>query len=284
MMMRNVARVVVMVAMLAGVARGEIAVGDGQTIAFMGDSITQAGGNSPGGYARLVIRGLEANGIKAKPVFAGVSGHKSNQMLNRLGRDVLEKKPDWMTLSCGVNDVWHGERGVPLEDYKRNITAIVDQAQAAGVKVVILTATMIGEDQANANNQKLIPYNEFLRELAQEKGCRLADLNADMQAAVEKANEELKYEGHKLTTDGVHMAVRGNVMMAEGVLRAFGLDEAEMETARAKWRETPGVAEVSLKMPLTLREYETLEARARERGESVAAMVKGWVKEKVEGE
>ena len=47
---------------------------------------------------------------------AGISGHKSDQMLARLDKDVLSKKPQWMTLSCGVNDVWHGPRGVPLDE------------------------------------------------------------------------------------------------------------------------------------------------------------------------
>ena len=71
-------------------------------------------------------------------------------MLARLDKDVISKKPQWMTLSCGVNDVWHfklklGKRtfqGVGLEDYKKNIRAIVDKAQAAGIKVMILTSTM----------------------------------------------------------------------------------------------------------------------------------------------
>ncbi len=40
---------------------------------------------------------------------------------------------------------------------------------------------MIREDQATAENQKLLPYNDFLRALATEKKCLLADLNADMQ-------------------------------------------------------------------------------------------------------
>lgn len=73
-------------------------------------------------------------------------------MLARLEKDVLSKKPDGMTLSCGVNDVWHGAREVKLEDYKQNITAIVDRAQAAGVKVMIRTSTMIKEDQKNDLN------------------------------------------------------------------------------------------------------------------------------------
>ena len=79
-----------------------------------------------------------------------------------------------MTWSCGVNDVWHGVNGVPLENHKKNITAIVDKAQAAGVKIVILTSTLIREDQANPENQKLVGDNEFLRTLAAEKKCLLS--------------------------------------------------------------------------------------------------------------
>ena len=206
-----------------------IAVKDGQKIAFMGDSITEAGAG-PNGYVTLVIRGLEANGVKATSIPAGISGHKSNDMLKRLENDVLNKKPDWMTLSCGVNDVWHGANGVPLDKYKENITAIVEKCQAAGVKVMILTSTMIGEDQPNANNQKLIAYNDFLRELAKEKKCLLADLNADMQAAIAKAGPDKK--GNLLTGDGVHMNPAGNVMMATGVLKAFGLSAEQITKAR----------------------------------------------------
>jgi lysophospholipase L1-like esterase len=76
-------------------------------------------------------------------------------MLARVDKDVIKKKPQWMLLSCGVNDVWHGKRGVALPDYKKNITAIVDKAQKAGIKVVIMTASMIREDAKNQFNTTL---------------------------------------------------------------------------------------------------------------------------------
>jgi len=217
---------------MAQVKAAEVAVKDGEKIAFMGDSITQAGAK-PGGYVMLVISGLEANGIKATAIPAGISGHKSNQMLARLEKDVLSKEPDWMTLSCGVNDVWHGARGVPLEQYKENITKIVDECQAAGIKVMILTSTMIKEDAANPNNQKLALYNAFLVELAKEKKCLLADLNAAMQAQIAAAGADRN--GNLLTRDGVHMNAAGNQMMAAGVLKGFGLDEAQVKKARESW-------------------------------------------------
>tara|TARA_B100001029_G_C15013799_1_gene425984 strand:- start:349 stop:1074 length:726 start_codon:yes stop_codon:yes gene_type:complete len=213
-------------------AMAEIAVKEGEKIAFLGDSITQAGAR-PNGYVRLAIQGLESAGVSTSAIPAGISGHKSNQMLARLERDVLSKKPDWMTLSCGVNDVWHGKRGVSLTDYKVNITKIVDQCQGAGVKVVILTSTMIGEDKDNPNNKKLATYNGFLRELAKEKKCLLADLNTDMQSIIETSSD--KKNGKLLTSDGVHMNPDGNKMMAVGVLRAFGLNAEQVKAAQAAW-------------------------------------------------
>ena len=212
----------------------KIAVANGQKIAFMGDSIT-AGGRRPGGYCQLVLAALKDQGIEATPVFAGISGHKSNQMLARLEKDVLRHKPDWMTLSCGVNDVWHGARGVDLPSYKKNITAIVDQAQAAGVKVMLLTSTMIRENQANPQNQKLVGYNNFLKTLAKEKNCLLADLNGDMQAALKKFPSDAP-KGKQLTRDGVHMNKAGNIMMARGVAKAFGLTDEQLDESAKNWK------------------------------------------------
>ncbi len=248
---------------------GEIIVKSGEKLAFLGDSITQFGANTPGGYAKLVISGLDANGIKVEPVFAGIGGHKSNDMLARVDRDVLSKKPNVMTLSCGVNDVWHGANGVPLDKYKENITALIDKVQAAGVKPVILTSTMINEDQPNANNQKLIAYNEFLVALAKERGMPLADLNSQMQEAIKKAKETNAPKPNKanyLTNDGVHMAPQGDQMMAEGVLRALGLDDAQIAKAKAAWLEIPASTKLqNTNRMVSLKEYNKLaEAAAKE--------------------
>ena len=248
---------------------GELLLKSGDKLAFLGDSITAQGGGSPGGYARLVISGLEANGIKVEPVFAGISSHQSNDMLARVDKDVLSKKPNVMTFSCGVNDVWHGEKGIPLDKYKENITALVDKVQGADVKPVILTSTMIGEDQLNSNNQKLIPYNEFLRAFAKERKLPLADLNSQMQEAIKKAKETNASKPNKanyLTRDGVHMAPQGDQMMAEGVLLALGLDDAQIAKAKAAWLEIPASIKLqnSNKM-VSIKEYNKLsDAAAKE--------------------
>ena len=215
-------------------SHGAIAVKSGEKIGFLGDSITQGGWSSPTGYVRLVMAGLKANGIDAEAVPAGISGHKSNQMLARLENDVLSKKPQWMTLSCGVNDVWHGAKGVPLDQYKENITKIVDTAGAAGAKVVITTATVIYEKLDSPQNVQLAPYNDFLRALAKEKNLPLADLNAMFH---ERIKAENKPDKKVVTSDGVHMNGEGNKLMATGVLRAMGFDDAAMAKAQESWTE-----------------------------------------------
>ena len=213
-------------------AFADILVKTGEKVAFLGDSITQGGWGNPKGYVHLVVDGLAANDVKVEPVPAGISGHKSNDMLNRLDRDVISKAPNWMTLSCGVNDVWHGARGVNLEDYKKNITAILDKAAAANIKVLVTTATVINEDLANAENTKLADYNAFLRTIAAERKAPLADLNAMFQERIKAENKPGK---KTITHDGVHMNAEGDKIMARGVLKAFGLDEVQMKKGEDAW-------------------------------------------------
>jgi len=235
-----------------------IVIKNGEKIVFLGDSITAIGADSPAGYARQVIRGLEANGIKASMVGAGVGGNKSDQMLARMDTDVVAQHPDWMTLSCGVNDVWFD---LPLDQYRQNITKIVEKAQAENIKVVIMTATGIYEDPAGSKNQEMLPYNAFLRQLAREKNCLLADPNADLQAAVIAAGGGAQSKlGNVMTSDGIHPNALGNQVVALSLLKALGLDAVQLQKARNAWLDLPHLCDVELQGSLTLRQYEELDA------------------------
>jgi hypothetical protein len=192
-------------------------------------------------------------------------------MLARLERDVLKKNPDWMTLSCGVNDVWHGDRGVLLPDYKKNITAIVDRAQAKGIKVMILTSTMITEDAADKRNVRLAAYNAFLKQMAAEKSCLFADLNGAMQAALVPSS---KISGGKqLTNDGVHMNVRGNIMMAKCVLRAFGLSDKQLAKITMDFETIKDSTQLRSKVQLNAKELQKLQLAAGKLGLTVDQLI-----------
>lgn len=265
-MKKNVFAVILL--LLACSLSAQIAVKKGEKIAFLGDSITQLGKSKTPymGYLHLVIDGLARSGVKAEAVPAGISGHKSIQMLARVDKDVIGKKPQWMLLSCGVNDVWHGKRGVALPDYKKNITAIVDKAQKAGIKVVIMTASMIREDAKNQFNTTLKDYNDFLRTLAKEKKCLLADINAEMQKEV-YSRELAVIKGNKLTYDGVHMNGRGHMMMASVILETFGVPAAKVQEYRKDWEKKYTASRMNVL--LNFEQEMRLNKKANEKGMSI---------------
>ena len=262
------------VAVAAGVVNAEICIKTGDTIAFLGDSITAQGNRNPAGYVNLVMKGLKICGVSAKKIPAGIGGHKSVQMNERLDRDVISKKPQWMTFSCGVNDVWHDRKGtgVPLEKYKTLVSDIFDRCAAAGIQVIVFTATMITEDPEAKENKKLAAYNDWLRAEAKRRSLRLADLSAAMHATLAEMRKTDKTKGNKLTRDGVHMGYKGNCMMAWGVLKAMGVDESMKGRIFAEFDRIPGAYPVTV--DFSAEEYAIFEAKAKEAGKSAAEFAK----------
>jgi len=215
---------------------GAVELKENARVAFLGDSITQNGWNNADGYVRLVELAFKTLDVKATVIPAGVSGNKSPDMLKRLDRDVLSKKPDVVLFSCGVNDVWHGLipslKGVSKEDYVKNCGEILDRIRKSGATPVVLTPTMIGEEPNAAANVKLAEYIAALAEAAKARGVEVVDLNAAMRAALKTTAPNRA--GMRLTFDGVHMNFTGDCMMAREILRGLGLagrDDAAVEKA-----------------------------------------------------
>ncbi len=230
---------------LAPIFAGDVAelavpIRSGDTIAFLGDSITAAGI-----YCRLVAHGLKTRNIFPELVVAGVPGNTSKHMLERLD-SVLQSKPQLLVLAAGVNDIWHGDptvkigvfqpspgMGVTLEDYTINVTEIVDRAIAAGARVMLTTITPIREDPAFKLNVQAREYNAFLHDLARERNLPIAPLHEAMFAEIAK--------GRRLTGDGVHPGFDGHAIMAKEILRTMGLNEPGLAAAEREWREAPVV-------------------------------------------
>lgn len=211
-------------------------------IVCLGDSITQ-GGEGPGGYVWLVRRYLTQLYPEVEVINAGISGHKSTDMLARFQRDVLDKKPQLVTISVGVNDVWHGfydnhpngdgPRGVTLEDYRKNVEEMMRRAEAAGVRVVLLSTTVIHEDLQNRENAKLVGYNAALRDLARRHRAVFADLQKPFQALI-KDYRATGARDDLLTVDGVHMNPLGNKVMAHALLSALEVPADLRDKVRAE--------------------------------------------------
>ena len=106
-----------------------------------------------------------------------------------------------------------------LEEYKSNVRAIYDKAARAGILVVAVTPTLIGEDPASEKNRVLDQFADFIREEAKLRGLPLADPRADEVAALAALPQG---GGLHFTYDGVHPVQAGNELIARSILRALG--------------------------------------------------------------
>jgi lysophospholipase L1-like esterase len=206
----------------------ELQLKQGDTIVTIGDSITEQAG-----YVHdldAVIAQQYADLKIPKAINKGISGQKAEDLVARFDKDVVQLKPTYVTVSIGINDVWHRVKQPHdpkvLAAYRENVAKMVDMAQAAGIKVILLTPTVIEENPNSEGNQRLAAYVDAVKQIAAEKKCQVVNLHGIFLDALKKKPKDLS--GNWLTTDGVHMKAEGNAIMAIGILRALGVPDAKI--------------------------------------------------------
>jgi lysophospholipase L1-like esterase len=175
-------------------------------IVALGDSTTEAGweGNARVVYAERLIRDLEAEGIDATIVNAGISNTTSRQALARLDDDVRRHNPDFVIVQFGINDSWidanqgRTEPRLSLEEYTDRLNAIIDILSNDGAKVILMTpnpmrwSEMYGEelrkpalkfdfDDPRGINRLLDVYAKRVRDIALERNVPLIDVSANFE-------------------------------------------------------------------------------------------------------
>lgn len=215
--------------LLAGVKR----------IVMMGDSITEAG-RSPRGYITVLDQTLKSTypGNPIELINVGIGGQKAPDMHARFKRDVLDKKPEMVMISVGVNDVWHdfrtpdwsgrapkgdSGRGVKLDVHLKELDAMVNEAKAAGIKVVMLSPTVVYEDLRCEENKRMDLYVEAQRKLAQKNQVPFVNLNKSFKNVIGAFQKEAGRTQLLLTTDGVHLNDQGNTLVANDILKTLGV-------------------------------------------------------------
>lgn len=156
---------------------------------FLGDSITEMWG--------VAQPDLFTGGV----VNRGISGQTSPQMLVRFMPDVIALKPRAVHILCGVNDVAGNTGPTTPQDYRNNILAMLDLAQAHGVTVILASlAPIIGlvwTPEVQRPRERVAELNAWIAGTVAARGL----VPADYVSVLADENGALRPE---FTRDGVH--------------------------------------------------------------------------------
>jgi acyl-CoA thioesterase-1 len=110
------------------------------TILVLGDSLTDGFGLSrKEAYPALIAEKMRSANYRFEVINAGSSGDTTSDGLRRLPALLRGKRIDVLILALGINDAF---RGVPIEQMRSNLQAIIDQTRARHPDVSIIIAGM----------------------------------------------------------------------------------------------------------------------------------------------
>ena len=203
-----------------------------KTILFQGDSITDAGRDKTYdshlgyGYATLVSAkiGNKYPG-EYKFINRGISGNRIVDVYARIKADILNLKPDYMSLLIGINDVWHEvacENGVDNEKFEKIYCMLIEEIKEAlpDIKIIILEPFVLKATATEENwdyfYKETIKRGEAAKRVAEKYSLPFVSLQDKFDKAMEKCNDALYW-----TQDGVHPTAAGHQIIADEWEKAF---------------------------------------------------------------
>ena len=208
-----------------------------KVILFQGDSITDSGrknewGNNIGfGYATMVAGAL---GVKEPYAYEcinkGVSGNRIVDLYARMKIDIINLKPDYMSILIGINDVWHefgNQNGVDAAKFEMVYDMLISELKTAlpNLKIMILEPFVL---PGTGTDPEDIPerYAEFRSEtlLRAQAAKRIAEKHnlvfVPLQETFDKVNADAPKPDYWLL-DGVHPNPAGHELIKQAWLKGF---------------------------------------------------------------
>ncbi|MBL7841594.1 MAG: arylesterase [Cyclobacteriaceae bacterium] len=175
-----------------------------KVILFFGDSLTAGYGLSPeDAFPTLTGEQLIKNGKNVKIVNAGLSGETSAGGLSRIDW-VLRQPIDVFVLELGAND---GLRGLPVDQTKKNLQAIIDKVKVKNPAVkVVVVGMMVPPNMGGTYSTQ---FNAVFPEIAKKNKATLMPFLLDGVAGNEKLNQ----------ADGIHPNPEGHKIVATNVTK-----------------------------------------------------------------
>lgn len=210
---------------------------DMDRIVFAGDSVTDMGSAQPVGeglfdnlgigYVRIIDNLLAAcyPELRIRITNAGISGNTSRDLLERFDRDVVELKPDWVSICIGINDVWRQfdtpaipDGQVLPEEYAQNVEQMITRVKDDVKGVFLLSPYYMEPNREDRMRARIDEYVAICAGLAQKHGCIYVDF--------QKMYEDYCKIRHStfLAWDRIHPSRVGSTLMARAFLEKCEFD------------------------------------------------------------
>ena len=201
-------------------------------ILFQGDSITDAGRSRTDdiylgcGYPRLVESALGYEEPAQHEFFnRGISGNRIVDIYARIKSDIINLKPDVMSILVGVNDVWHELRespnGIDADKYFKLYCMLIEEIKEAlpDLKIIILEPFVLKASATEACWEEFkteVTKRAKMAKLVAEKfGLPFIELQKGFDALAAKAPESY------WLADGVHPTAKGHEFIKGEWLKAY---------------------------------------------------------------
>lgn len=202
-----------------------------KTILFQGDSITDAGrsreddSNLGLGYPTLVKGELGFDYVgQYEFINRGISGNRIVDVYARIKLDIINLKPDVMSILIGVNDVWHevgNQNGVDAEKYFKIYSMLIEEIKEAlpDIKIMILEPFVLKavatEEKWEYFHSEVLKRAEKAKALAEKYDLTFIPLQDKFDAAQKLCPAEYWLR------DGVHPTTMGHELIKREWIKAF---------------------------------------------------------------
>ena len=203
----------------------------GETIVFIGDSITDCGRRDQffpygNGYAKMVIDLVTACYPEKSFTYfnEGISGDTVEGLHNRWHDDLIFLKPDWVFILIGINDLHcflADSTTLAPDRYEKLYRAILERIkQETKAKLILMEPFYISNDFKSDNFRSLVlktipDYIKIVRRLAGEFDALLIKTHDIFQ-------EQLKYRAaDTFCAEPVHPNATGHLVIAHELLKAI---------------------------------------------------------------
>ena len=207
------------------------------TVLFIGDSISDYERTRPvgeglfnaWGRSYVACAGALLNcmypELGLRVVNMGISGNQVRDLKARWQTDVFDRRPDWVSVLIGINDVWRQfdcpqmpETHVSPEEYEATYEELIKATLPKVKGMILMTPYYMEPNRQDTMRARMDVYGDIVKKLAARYGLTCVDLQAGWDRLFKHMHST------SIAWDRVHPNQTGCMYIAKQFLSAVGFE------------------------------------------------------------